>query len=68
MDVETSAATLARIAEFVTVAEMPGDARVPAAAAVLDTVGVTLAGASEPVARIVQQVAASEVGRGHVPG
>jgi len=62
MDVETTTATLARIAEFVTEAEVPGDARVPAAAAVLDTVGVTLAGASEPVARIVQRVAASDGG------
>ena len=62
MNVETTTATLARVAAFVTDAEVPDAARQRAAAAVLDTVGVTLAGASEPAARIVQKVAASEGG------
>jgi 2-methylcitrate dehydratase PrpD len=43
-------------AEFVVSASPPALARSRAAAAVLDTIGVTLAGASEPAARIVQQV------------
>jgi len=45
------------LADFVVKATPPPEARAAAARAVLDTVGVTLAGASEPVARIVAQVA-----------
>jgi 2-methylcitrate dehydratase PrpD len=41
---------------FVVDANPPEDARAAAARAVLDTVGVTLAGASEPAARVVQRV------------
>ena len=41
---------------FLADAAPPASARERAAAAVLDTVGVTLAGASEPAARIVQHV------------
>ena len=42
--------------EFVVRAAPPANARAAAARAVLDTIGVTLAGASEPAARIVRQV------------
>jgi 2-methylcitrate dehydratase PrpD len=45
------------LAEFAVTATPPPAARAAAARAVLDTVGVTLAGASEPAARIVAQVA-----------
>jgi 2-methylcitrate dehydratase PrpD len=43
--------------EFVARASPPAAARAAAARAILDTVGVTLAGAPEPAARIVRQVA-----------
>src|SRR5205814_6007338 len=46
--------------EFIVHAEPPPAARAAAARAFLDTIGVALAGASEPVARIVQRVAARE--------
>jgi 2-methylcitrate dehydratase PrpD len=49
-----------RLAAFVVRADPPAAARSAAARAVLDTIGVTLAGASEPAARIVQQVVARE--------
>ncbi len=52
----------ARLAEFVVNARPPREARNAAAVAVLDTVGVTLAGASEPASRIVQRVVATEGG------
>ena len=42
--------------DFVVAAVPPDDARAAAARAVLDTVGVTLAGAREPAARIVQRI------------
>ncbi len=48
------------LARFLVQAEPPPDARRAAARAVLDTVGVTLAGASEPVARVVQHAIAQE--------
>lgn len=48
------------LADFLVHADPPPDARRAAARAVLDTVGVTLAGASEPVARIVQHAIAQE--------
>jgi 2-methylcitrate dehydratase PrpD len=51
---------LTGMGDFVIGAEPPDAARARAAVAVLDTLGVTLAGASEPAARIVQKVAASE--------
>jgi 2-methylcitrate dehydratase PrpD len=54
------ATTLGRLAVFVTGARPPADARARAARAVLDTVGVTLAGASEPASRIVQGAVATE--------
>jgi len=49
-----------QLGEFVIGAAPPADARVRAAAAVLDTVGVILAGAGEPASRIVQGVIAGE--------
>ena len=51
-----------RLGEFVTGAAPPSEARDRAAVAVLDTVGVILAGAGEPASRIVQAVVASEGG------
>jgi 2-methylcitrate dehydratase PrpD len=51
-----------RFADFVVGGEVPGDARAVAASAVLDTVGVTLAGASEPASIAVQHLAAEEGG------
>jgi len=44
------------LSEFVVTAAPPAEARAGAARALLDTVGVTLAGASQPAARIVQRV------------
>ena len=44
------------LGEFVVIATPPAEARTGAARALLDTVGVTLAGASQPAARIVQRV------------
>jgi len=44
------------LADFVVQAAPPAAARAAAARAILDTVGVTLAGASEPAARILRQV------------
>lgn len=52
----------ARMGDFVVEARPPAEARARAAVAVLDTVGVTLAGASEPASRIVQAVVATEGG------
>jgi 2-methylcitrate dehydratase PrpD len=50
------------LAAFLVHADPPPGARRAAARAVLDTIGVTLAGALEPVARVVQQVVAPEGG------
>jgi 2-methylcitrate dehydratase PrpD len=49
-----------RLARFISVAVPPSEARARASAAILDTVGVTLAGAVEPAARIARSVAAQE--------
>jgi len=46
--------------DFITQATPPAAARAAAARAVLDTIGVTLAGAAEPAARCVQQVIAQD--------
>jgi 2-methylcitrate dehydratase PrpD len=46
------------LAEFIAAARPPEDARARAAAALCDTVGVMLAGAVEPAARIVREAAA----------
>ena len=50
----------ASIAEFVVKATPPARARERAAAAVCDTIGVALAGASEPAARVVRSTITSE--------
>jgi 2-methylcitrate dehydratase PrpD len=55
---------VASIAEFVVTAAVPAAARERAAAAVMDTIGVTLAGAAEPAARVAQALAADD-GAGH---
>ena len=47
-------------ADFIVGSDPPAAARATAARAVLDTVGVTLAGASEPAAQAVQRVVAAE--------
>jgi 2-methylcitrate dehydratase PrpD len=52
--------TTARLGEFVSQGQPGAKARHVAVGAFLDTVGVTLAGASEAVARIVQRVVAAE--------
>ena len=57
-----AAAATARLGDFVSDAAPPAGARARAAIAVLDTVGVTLAGASEPASLIVRQVVAAEGG------
>jgi 2-methylcitrate dehydratase PrpD len=49
-----------QLAAFVTGAAPPAEARARAAAAVLDTVGVILAGAREPASRIVQNVVSGD--------
>ncbi len=51
-----------RLARFATDATVPAGAREVAARALLDTAGVTLAGSTEPVARIVQALAGEEGG------
>jgi 2-methylcitrate dehydratase PrpD len=56
------AAATARLGDFVGDAAPPAEARARAAIAVLDTVGVSLAGTSEPASLIVRQVVASEGG------
>ena len=48
--------SLSHLADFIVTAVPPPEARLVAARAVLDTIGVTLAGAAEPAARIVQRV------------
>ncbi len=52
------------LAEFVTTAEVPDDARNVARDAVQDTLGVMLAGTAEPAAAIVQRVTRAEGGAG----
>jgi 2-methylcitrate dehydratase PrpD len=54
--------TTARLGEFIANAVPPPGARGRAAAAVLDTVGVTLAGVSEPASLIARQVIVAEGG------
>ena len=55
---------VSQFAAFVASAEVPGAARAAARDAVQDTVGVMLAGATEPAARIVQSIARSDGGAG----
>src|SRR5262245_65204585 len=51
---------LTTLAEFVTTASPPRAAQTTAAAAFLDTVGVMLAGSSEPASRAVQRVVVND--------
>ena len=55
---------ISRFADFVASVEVPSAARAAARNAVQDTVGVALAGAGEPAARIVQRVARADGGAG----
>ena len=58
---ETTTA-LARLGDFTAFATPPAEARVRAARAVLDTIGVTLAGAGEPASRIVRETLGADGG------
>ena len=51
---------IAAVVDFVVSATVPADARDRAAIAFKDTIGVMLAGAGEPAARIAQSMAAEE--------
>ena len=55
---------LQAMAAFTVEAAPPAEARARAAAAVLDTVGVALAGAIEPAARVVQSILSADGGPG----
>jgi len=55
--------TLPALAAFVTSASPPPAARARAATAILDTIGVALAGASEPASRAVQRAIAGDGGQ-----
>ena len=57
-----TARLLAGLGDFLAHAAPPEGARSRAAVALLDTIGVTLAGAAEPAGRIVQHVVAEEGG------
>src|SRR4051794_17534069 len=59
---DRTTSTMQILADFVATADIPPKARARAQTAVLDTVGVTLAGSVEPAARIVQKVVAAEGG------
>jgi 2-methylcitrate dehydratase PrpD len=58
----TDTATTTRLGDFIVNARPPSEARARAAIAMLDTVGVSLAGAAEPCSRIVQAAVAAEGG------
>lgn len=60
MTIATTRTPLAAMAEFVTSAQPPPQASAPAMAAVLDTIGVALAGSTEPASRIVQATIARQ--------
>ena len=53
---------LTQFGEFAVTAVVPQEARAAACNAVLDTVGVMLAGSMEPAARLVRDVARAEGG------
>lgn len=63
MDADNGRNTTARLGQFIAEAAPPVAARARAAVAVLDTIGVALAGAAEPGSRIVQDVVAAEGGQ-----
>ncbi|MCY4076735.1 MAG: MmgE/PrpD family protein [Acidobacteria bacterium] len=60
----TAAPAAGRLGAFAATADVPDAARAAARAAVQDTIGVALAGAGEPAARIVQRVLAADGGPG----
>jgi 2-methylcitrate dehydratase PrpD len=60
--VTENASALARLGEFTSCATPPAEARARAARAMLDTVGVTLAGAREPASRIVRETLGADGG------
>ncbi len=60
----TAAPAAVRLGTFAATAEVPAAARAAARGAVQDTIGVALAGAGEPAARIVQRVLAADGGPG----
>ena len=64
MPIQTQPPAATRLAGFVSSATVPDVARATARDAVLDTVGVMLAGSAEPAARIVQCVARTDGGAG----
>ncbi len=61
---EPAGGALAALGSWVSAAVPPAEARRRAAGALLDTIGVTLAGASEPASRIVQAFVSAEGGGG----
>ena len=60
----TAAPAAVRLGAFAATADVPDAARTAARAAVQDTIGVALAGAGEPAARIVQRVLSADGGPG----
>lgn len=62
MALVSDTAALERLGAFVSTASAPAAARARAAAAFLDTIGVTLAGVSEPASRIVREQVSIEGG------
>ena len=60
----TAAPAAVRLGAFAATAGVPDAARAAARGAVQDTIGVALAGAGEPAARIVQRVTAADGGPG----
>ena len=60
----TAAPAAVRLGTFAATADVPAAARAAARGAVQDTIGVALAGAGEPAARIVQRVLAADGGPG----
>ena len=62
MSVGAARMTLTAIGEFASQADPPAEARQRAASAFLDTIGVMLAGSSEPAARSVQAVVGDRAG------
>ena len=63
MSTETKpVSSIPALAAFVTAASPPREARLRAATAILDTVGVALAGAAEPASRAAQAVVAADGG------
>ena len=62
MSVAASTGSVARLASFATGVDVPAAVRAAVTRAFVDTIGVTLAGASEPAGRIVQKMLAGDGG------